>query len=130
MNVPEIIRTQVGSKLYYVYTLSYPQGFVADSGADLSTVVFYVGKGTVRRIGVQRIDEHERDAGYNRPAIGRRKIDVIRLIWSKGMRVEKNIIFETDIEIEALRYEEQRIKQYGSWHLTNNHTRSYSPLNR
>lgn len=49
------------SKKYYTYRYAYPQGFIHADGTDLSGVVFYVGKGTVKRYN-QRIDDHEAEA--------------------------------------------------------------------
>ncbi len=81
-------------KKYYVYTLAYPDD-----------IVFYVGKGQD-----DRIDRHEHDACRSDEAIKSRylnleKCQVIRTIWEQCKQVKKNIVFETDIELDAYIYE-------------------------
>lgn len=72
--------------IYYVYTLSYPTG-----------VVFYVGKGTG-----DRIDYHEKEA---KEGIRSQKCKIIRQIWKNGGQVEKEKVYETLVERDALIYE-------------------------
>lgn len=106
--------TPMGDKRHYVYELRYPEGF-SEKDIDLSNVVFYVGKGTVAKRGMQRIDYHE--AGADRGCLSNHK--VIRAIWLKGMQVVKRIPFETDDEREALEYEKTHIARHISPYLTN-----------
>jgi excisionase family DNA binding protein len=86
------------TKPYYVYVLAYPKGY-EDKGVDLSGVVFYVGKGELRKRQSlrDRIDDHEREAelGVQSP-----KCEAIRKIWSKGLQVFQSASLE-----EALFYE-------------------------
>lgn len=91
-------------KKYYTYTHAYP--------LEMGGHVFYVGKGTG-----DRILEHEIEARND----GRsRKCQVIREIWARGYQVQKEIIFETDIEQEAFIYEWACITMiYASPWLTN-----------
>src|SRR5712691_11592371 len=81
-------------KKFYVYTLAYPNG-----------EVFYVGKGTG-----DRLHQHEYEAArsgkeasyyYNNPE----KHAIIRGIWARGEQVKKEILFETDSELDAYAYE-------------------------
>lgn len=85
---------------YYVYTLAYPDG-----------TVFYVGKGSGNRI-----ERHESDAkhGY----IGKTS-DVIRQIWASGSQVQKQVLYETSDEEDALAHELHYIKCCHSSYLTN-----------
>jgi excisionase family DNA binding protein len=88
-------------QLYYVYTLTRPNG-----------EVFYVGKGTG-----DRIDQHEHEAelGYRTE-----KCDVIRQIWSEGGQVVKRKVYETTVERDALLYEWSLLNLvYGRENLTN-----------
>jgi len=87
-------------KKFYVYTLSYPDG-----------TVFYVGKGTKKRIDIH---EHETKIGYEREIH-----QVIRSIWSQGQKPVKSIIFETDDNDEAITYEQKLIASIGLEHLVN-----------
>jgi len=113
----------MGTKPYYVYTLAYPIGFVAD-GQDLSGVVFYVGKGTVLKEGPQRIDTHE-VAANAKFKVNERKCQVIQQIIASGMKIQKQIIFESDSERDALDHEAGYIKTYAGPHLTNRKTYIY-----
>ena len=62
-NKPPLIPSPVCEQPFYVYTHSYPEGILAPDGYDLSSVVFYVGKGTVvPPHQIQRVDIHEREA--------------------------------------------------------------------
>ncbi len=105
-------------ELYYVYTLSYPDGFTADYGTDLSGVVFYVGKGS-KILGSfsQRLDDHEKEARSG----GRgRKCDVIRSILAKGKIVGKSNIYNTASQDDALSKEMEFINgEYKTPYLTN-----------
>ena len=79
-NIPFIRKT------YYVYTLAYPDG-----------TVFYVGKGRGTRI-----DTHEEEAMRG---IKSKRCDVIRQIWARGEQVQKDIVYGTTNEQDALAYE-------------------------
>lgn len=88
-------------KLFYTYTLSYPDGRV-----------FYVGKGQGKRI-----HQHEWEAknGYRSY-----KCNVIRKIWREGGKVVKTRVFKTRNEEDALIYEWVLINLvYGRDNLTN-----------
>ncbi len=98
-------------KKYYVYTLAYPDD-----------IVFYVGKGQD-----DRIDRHEHDACRSDEAIKSRylnleKCQVIRTIWEQGKQVKKNIVFETDIELDAYIYEWVLINMVYADQLVNIHS--------
>lgn len=91
---------------YYVYTLSEP-----DMDEFGSSQVFYVGKGCG-----DRMDDHEREARKNKRST---KCDRIRAIWAADKQVQKRIVFSTDDEQEAYRYEMQLIASIGRSNLTN-----------
>lgn len=95
------VREQSQQKQYYVYTLSYPNGYIDANGTDLSGVVFYVGKGTVHEY-IDREVDHEVYARKGRvgptPA-------AIRRIWNQGKQVQKTKVYETGVEVDALMYE-------------------------
>jgi len=76
-------------KKFYTYTLAYP--------VEMGGHVFYVGKGTS-----DRMLEHEIEAKNIDKS---RKCVVIRGIWAKGYQIQKQIIFESDVEQDALLYE-------------------------
>ena len=80
-------------KTWYVYTYSYPDG-----------TVFYVGKGTKGRI-----DHHEREA---QGKCSCKKCQAIRHIWASGNPVQKRIVFETLVEVEALEQERSLIEKH------------------
>jgi DNA-binding XRE family transcriptional regulator len=112
-------------RTYYVYTLSYP------STHPYAGKVFYVGKGTR-----SRMFEHEDEAAAGKQS---RKCNVIREIWSRGEQVQKTIVYQTQVECDALIYEWVLINMvYGSGNLTNvqtaknirfrNYERSVKPL--
>jgi excisionase family DNA binding protein len=111
---------------YYVYVLAYPEGYEED-GVDLSGVVFYVGKGELRRRQSlrDRIDDHEREAelGVQSP-----KCEAIRKIWSKGLQVQKGRVFHSASLEEALLYERALISflNANGW-LTNILYTSFTP---
>jgi hypothetical protein len=86
---------------YYVYELR-------DSRDHLP---FYVGKGKGRRV-----QQHEKNArnGKDMPCCKR-----IRSIWEGGGQVEREIIFETDDEVQAYEKEKARIEELGIDNLTN-----------
>jgi len=95
-------------KHFYVYTLAYPDG-----------TVFYVGKGSVksRKSLWDRIEDHEVEA---RQGVQSPKCDIIREIWAQGLEVQKSVVYETDAEEEALRYEYALITlMSGNGNLTN-----------
>jgi hypothetical protein len=73
----------------YVYTLAYPDGRV-----------FYVGKGTGKRI-----DRHEQDARRAQGSHNPYKDNTIRLIWSRGEQVLKTKLALFDTHEEACLYE-------------------------
>ncbi len=102
----------VSQKKYYTYTLAYPE--------EMEGHVFYVGKGTG-----DRMLEHEIEAKKGSPG---RKCDTIREIWAKGYEVQKSIVYETDIEQDALIYEWAGINMiWTSPHLTNFTANVYGP---
>jgi len=75
--------TQQDEKKYYVYTLAYPDGRV-----------FYVGKGTGRRI-----NQHEIDA--RNPDIHSYKVHVIHKIWADGGQILKTKLAYFESEQDA-----------------------------
>ncbi len=79
---------------FYVYILLRP---------DAS--VFYVGKGQRRRT-----RDHENEARRGHRC---HKCNTIRSIWASGGQIEKQIIFRTDVEADALAFEQATIAQYG-----------------
>lgn len=81
------------SQSWYVYTLAYPDG-----------TIFYVGKGTGRRL-----FSHEKEARGNCDC---KKCQTIRAIWHSKQFVLKSIVFETLSESEALLHEKGLIKLY------------------
>jgi hypothetical protein len=91
---------------YYIYTLSEP-----DMDEFGSSQVFYVGKGCGKRVG-----DHEQEARKGKRSA---KCDRIRAIWAAGKQVQKRIIFDTEDEAEAYRYEVQLIASIGRDNLTN-----------
>ncbi len=113
MLATEIVTPSVErQKKYYVYTLAYPDG-----------TVFYVGKGTVRQrkdrlfTSDTRMEDHEQEA---RRGVKSPKCEIIRKIWASGDQVCKSKVFETDDELEALKYEQALIWQFSeSGHLAN-----------
>ena len=122
---PVIIPTSLGELPFYVYTLSYPEGFVTSSGQELGGAVFYVGKGTVQPPSqIQRVDVHEWEVlrpSSNQPifSINQYTINAIRHIWKQGKAVVKQIIFESASEGEAYTYERRALEQFASPYLTN-----------
>lgn len=125
----QFTKTPMGDKPYYVYELSFPQGFVDTDGVDLSDVVFYVGMGTVKekRNATQRIDEHEEEAKRARIISNKDKFDTVLRIWSQEMSIQKKIVFHTDSQKEALQEEARRIEQHSGPHLTNKVRPSVEP---
>lgn len=107
------------SRLHYVYTGSYPDGFLDEMGANLYGIVFYVGSSKIRYEGLvkQRMEEHE---AYARNGYGAPYYEVIRKIWNNGKQVVWNIVFEADDKEDVLAMEKHMIKNvYASPHLTN-----------
>jgi DNA-binding XRE family transcriptional regulator len=90
----------VKEKTYYVYTLAKPTG-----------EVFYIGKGTGRRI-----HRHECEA---RNGVRSKKCNIIRKIWREGSEVIKTKVYETTTEQDALEYERSLIAAYKSENLAN-----------
>lgn len=84
----------MSDKQFYVYTLARP---------DES--VFYVGKGTGRRI-----EDHEAQA---RRGMQSYKCSVIRKIWRAGGEVLRAIVFTTDSEAAAHDEERRVIAELG-----------------
>src|SRR5215813_11018737 len=74
--------------------------------------IFYVGKGQG-----DRIDKHEKEAG--RSYLENAKLRVIREIWAAGGKVVKKKVFETAIEQDANKYEQQLIAQCNKHYLVN-----------
>jgi hypothetical protein len=90
---------QQPTKRFYVYTLAEKEK------------VFYVGKGQR-----QRVHNHEWEATTDCQCHKCRKI---RKIWRNGGAVQKYIVFTTDDEDEAYRYEEELITSFGLKNLCN-----------
>lgn len=109
----------MNKKPFYCYRLKYPQGFIADSGVDLSGVVFYVGKGTPSPhwTNVERMDHHEVEA---RSECDCKKCCAIRQIWERGLQVDKAKLYEHNDEARVLAYEQECIEHtYAGPYLTN-----------
>lgn len=87
--------------MFYVYHLVDPR-----CGS-----VFYVGKGTGRRVSA-----HEQDAKRGKPG---RKCDRIREIVAVGLEVQKVIVKRFDDELAAYDYERRQIARIGLAGLTN-----------
>lgn len=101
MKNPLILKIEIpAAHRYYVYTLAHPDG-----------TVFYIGKGTGRRI---KFHEAEAQGDCQCP-----RCQVIRSIWEKGQSVVKAIVFETGVEDWAHQHEMQLIKQHGREKLCN-----------
>jgi DNA-binding XRE family transcriptional regulator len=73
---------------HYVYTLAYPDGRV-----------FYVGKGTGRRIDAHEL-EAKRGAYWNK-----RKVEAIKQIWAAGGEVVKSKVAYFESHFEAVEHE-------------------------
>lgn len=101
----------ITQKKYYTYTLAYPN--------EMGGHVFYIGKGTG-----DRMLTHEMEAKHGYRG---RKCRIIREILANGYQVQKNIVYETDIEQEALIYEWAGINMiWAGPHLTNTVANAYS----
>ncbi len=79
-------------KTWYVYALVRPD----------TVEIFYIGKGSVYAVGIDRIDRHEEEA---RKGERSKKSDIIRELWAKGLQVQKCKLYETDSETDAMEYE-------------------------
>jgi len=73
--------------------------------------VFYVGKGSG-----DRINQHEREAERGCAC---HKCNIIRKVWRSGGEIQKEIVFRTSDEREALDYEIELIRHYGRENLAN-----------
>lgn len=103
MRVTEIVALEQVKKKYYVYLFWYPEDYQDENGStELAGIVFYVGKGSINAAGIDRIDQHEKEARLGYAA---RRYDVIRKIWRLGYQVQKAKVYETDVERDALIYE-------------------------
>lgn len=101
----------VAQKKYYVYTLAFPD--------EMGGHVFYVGKGTGNRLLSHEIET--RNGGRSR------KCQAIRKIWSNSYEVQRNIVFESDVEQDTLIYEWAGINMiWSSSYLTNTLANPYS----
>ena len=87
--------------MFYVYTLTDPR----------TATVFYVGKGSGRRI-----HDHEADA---RRGVHSAKCDRIRSIWADGLSVRASVVSRHEDENEALDAEYELIESIGLAALTN-----------
>src|SRR5712672_1359644 len=85
------------NKPYYVYTLAYPE--------SMSGNIFYVGKGQTYANGLDRIDDHEREAKRKRNIFNKMKVAVIKEIWASNERVVKEKIAFFEEEKDAYIYE-------------------------
>lgn len=104
----------LSQKKYYVYTLAYPDG-----------TVFYVGKGTGRRVHLHELYAARSDEMIKYLYLNDRKCSVIRQIWASNEQVKKDILYETDNEQDAYLYEWTLINiiYADSEYLTNDRTR-------
>ncbi len=98
-------------KKYYVYTLAYPDG-----------TVFYVGKGQDDRLHCHEYDARHSDEEIKSRYLNLEKCQIIRSIWEQGKQVEKNIVFETDVELDAYIYEWTLINMVYTGQLVNIHS--------
>jgi hypothetical protein len=98
---------------WYVYTLAYLDG-----------TVFYVGKGTGRRVHNHEHFAARSDEMIQRYHLNDRKCSKIREIWDKQGQVKKEILYETDDEQDAYIYEWAlvNIVYANNENLTNNKT--------
>jgi LEM3-like protein len=87
----------ISKKKYYVYTLAYPE--------EMGAAIFYVGKGTGKRMLVHEIYAARSDDNIREYYRNTEKCRVIREIWANGGQVKREIVFETDDEFEAFAYE-------------------------
>lgn len=77
----------------YVYFLRYPE--------SMGGVIFYIGKGTGRRINVHEVEAKTLPATIDNP----HKIHTIRKIWGQGEQVIKTKFASFDTDSEAYLYE-------------------------
>ncbi len=80
-----------------MYTLAYPE--------DMGGAIFYVGKGSGKRMLVHEIYAARSDDNIREYYRNAEKCRVIREIWANGGQVNREIVFETDDESEAFAYE-------------------------
>ncbi len=80
-------------KRFYVYALCYPSG-----------EPFYIGKGSNRRLMLH--NSRARQGGTDR------KSQVIREIWETGEDIVRQVLFQTDDEMDALREEARLLAMY------------------
>src|SRR5260370_4271955 len=101
-------------KKYYVYTLAYPDG-----------TIFYVGKGTGKRVHMHEQFAARSDEMIKRLNLNSRKCSIIREIWNSNGQVKKDIVYETDNERDAYAYEWalMNIVYADNEYLTNDRTR-------
>jgi len=107
-NISEPIKLMDTPHSYYVYVLAYPDDYYYD---DLRGTVFYIGKGSGKRI-----DAHEAEA---KTGCRCEKCRTIRDIWMNGGQVQRTILYRTNDNDDALTYEKQCIVRYQGPYLTN-----------
>lgn len=94
-------RKQIIGRIYYVYTLSDPR----------NDAVFYVGKGTGNRPQVHAVEASQ--------GCECKKCQRMREIWSGGVDIRVDYVYETEFERDALIYEKQLIAEIGLKNLCN-----------
>jgi hypothetical protein len=95
--------TAPNSTIFYVYALARP--------IKKEYQIFYIGKGTKRRVFA-----HEADArgGHNC-----HKCNAIRKVWREGGEIQRYILLTTEDEQEAFDYEKEMIALHGRGNLCN-----------
>jgi hypothetical protein len=107
-NTSESIKLMDAPHSYYVYALAYPDDYYYD---DLRGVVFYVGKGSGKRV-----DAHEAEV---KTGCRCEKCRTIRDIWLHGGHIQKTMLYQTNDKKDALMYEKRCIAHYQGPYLTN-----------